>query len=127
MALLKIYSLPGNQKLIKENLGRTLKLISSAVLNCSEIPTCPDDIELVFGEAIDLSGIDFIIEIVACKRPDLQKRSMDLIKGLNTIYPNKLFSVYYNLIEEEGMANTPRSKKDNKTLSLDEAIALSRD
>jgi len=110
MALLKIYTNKENRGFLIDAFAKSAKQTFASALDCPQIPTSEKDIELVYGEGIDLSGIDFIIEIVACKRPKLQEISQQIIDALNQIHPDKSFSVYFNLIEEEGMANTPRSK-----------------
>jgi hypothetical protein len=66
-------------------------------------------VETVYCEGIDLIGIDYIMEIIAVERPNMQKIVDDIIAGLNKIYPDTKFSVYFNLISKNGMANTPRS------------------
>ena len=126
MALIKIYALPESRDLVCDSLALTIKLIGSAALNCHEIPTTPNNVEVVFCEGIDLAGIDYIVEIVACERPNLQKIGDDFIAGLNVVYPDKLFSVYFNIIEETGMANSFRPKKTDKPLTMEEAISISK-
>ena len=126
MALIKIYSLALNKEFVRNNLTQSLRLIGSAVLNCPEIPTTPSSIEVIYCEGIDLAGIDYIIEIVACKRPNLQKISDNLISALNAVYPKILFSVYFNLIEEAGMTSSPRIKSTEKAISTEEAIDIAK-
>ena len=126
MALLKIYTMPENKSFLREELGYKIKLIFSAALNCTEIPTSPSNIELVYSEGVDLADIDFIIEIVACARPSIQDISDSIITNLNNIYPDKLFSVYFNLIQEEGMANSPRASKSDRPITMGEALELAK-
>src|SRR3990172_3502094 len=101
MALIKIYYEPNKDTQI-DNVAKTIKLISSAALNCSEVPTSPSQVETVKIMGIDLVGIDFILEIVACERPKMQEIANSIISGLNAVYPDNFFSVYFNLIKEEG-------------------------
>ena len=126
MALLKIFTSADNYDFLHQKLSYAIKMVASAALNCNEIPTTPSDLEIVYNEGIDLAGIDFIIEIVGCERPNLQNISEQIIKGLNVIYPDKSFSVYFNIINKSGMANTSRSKNNDKPINMDEAIKLSR-
>ncbi len=90
-----------------------------------EVPTTPGSIETVFIEGIDLIGIDYIIEIIAVERPNQQAIAEQFIAGLNQVYPDKLFSVYFNNIGEIGMANTPRPAISNSPITMDEAIKRS--
>lgn len=126
MALLKIYTEPTNFDRTREEIAKVIKLISAAALNCPEVPTSPNSIETVLVEGLDLIGIDFIIEIIACKRPGMQKIADDLIAGLNEVYPDLLFSVYFNIIDKEGMANTPRHGVEGKILTMSEAVQKSK-
>jgi hypothetical protein len=111
MALLKIYTEPKNFSKTREYVGKSIKIVAAAALDCPTIPTAINNIETVLIEGLDLVGIDYIIEIIACKRPNMQKIANDIITGLNKIYPDLYFSVYFNLIDAEDMANTPRSEK----------------
>lgn len=108
MALLKIYANKENKEFLIDEFVKSAKIIFSRALDCPQIPTSEKEIEIVYCEGIDLSGIDYIIEIVACKRPKLQEISQKIIDDLSQLYRDKSFSVYFSLIEEEGMANTPR-------------------
>jgi hypothetical protein len=122
MALLKIYTEPDNFDQARNNVARSIKLVAAAALNCPDIPTGVNSIETVLVEGIDLIGIDYIIEVISCKRPNMQKIADDIIAGLNEIYPELLFSVYFNLIEPEGMANTLRPKTEDEILTMLQAI-----
>ncbi len=124
MALIKIYTKTDNFDQTRKKVAKAIKIISAGTLNCSEVPTSIDSIETVLVEGLDLIGIDYIVEIIACKRPNMQKIAEDTIVGLNTIYPDLLFSVYFNLISENGMANTPRLKTNNDYLTIQQAIEL---
>ena len=73
-----------------------------------ELPTDEGSVETVYGEGIDLIGIDYILEIIAVERPDLQGIADGIVNGLNEIYPDIKFSVFFNLISEIGMAHTVR-------------------
>jgi len=126
MALLKVYTQVQNYEQLRNNVAQVIKLICSAALNCDEIPTAPSNIEMVYCEGIDLVNIDYIIEIIACRRKNLEKISQKIVSGLNAVYPDKHFSVYFNLIEEDGMANTPRKSIEDKPISIEEAIKISR-
>ena len=110
MALVKIYSLPDNKKALTEGVAKNVKAIVAKALNTPEIPTNQNSVETVYCEGIDLIGIDYIMEIIAVKRSNQQKIADDIISGLNKIYPDIKFSIYFNLISEIGMSNTPRSK-----------------
>lgn len=126
MALLKIYTEPANFERTREEVAKVIKLISAAALNCPEVPTSPNSVETVLVEGLDLIGIDFIVEIIACKRPGMQKIADEIIDGLNEVYPDLLFSVYFNLIDQDGMANTPRQSVESKVLNMREAIGKSK-
>lgn len=125
MALIKIYSESNDVEQLSDT-ARTIKLVAAAALNCPEIPTKPSQVETVIGKSIDLIGIDYILEVVACERPNLQKIGNAVISGLNAVYPDKLFSVYFNIINEDGMATTPRQHIDDEPISMDEAIEQSK-
>ena len=126
MALVKIYSESNETEQIKST-AKTIKLITSAALDCSEVPTKPSQIETVMGQGLDLIGIDYILEIVACERSNMQKIGNEIISGLNAVYPDMLFSVYFNIINDEGMAATPRKHIDDEPVSMDEAIRQSKE
>ena len=108
MALVKIYSLPSKKEDLVNQISRDIKRVVARSLDTATIPTSEDSVETVFCEGIDLIGIDYIMEIIAIERPHQQKIADNIITGLNQIYPDKKFSVYFNLISEIGMANTPR-------------------
>jgi hypothetical protein len=46
---------------------------------------------------------------------------------LNKIYSDKLFSIYFNNITEDGMANTPRVSAESAPITIDEAVQISDD
>ncbi len=122
MALIKIYAEKNNFKELRVHVARSIKLVGSAALNVPEVETTPNHVETVLGEGLDLIGIDYICEIIAVKRPNEQAIADKFIKGLNEIYPDKLFSVYFVHIDEEGMANTPRLDIKSEPITIDEAI-----
>ena len=122
MALIKIYTKRENYKELFSHVARAVKLVGSATLNVEGFETTPDGVETVYVEAIDIIGIDYICEIIAVKRPDEQVIADNFITGLNQIYPNKLFSVYFVHIDEIGMSNTPRPSSDFRSISMSEAI-----
>lgn len=126
MALLKIYTEPKNFDQARANVARSIKLVAAASLNCPEIPTGVNSIETVLVEGIDLIGIDYIIEVVACERPSMQKIANNMIAGLSEIHPDLLFSVYFNLIESDDMANSPRPEKAEEILTMSQAIAKAK-
>ena len=90
------------------------------------MPTNPGTIETVLVEGIDLVGIDYILEVIAVKRPNQQRIAENIIDGLNRIYPDTFFSVYFNNIQEAGMANTQRESESMKPITMDEAIERSK-
>ena len=108
MALIKIYSLPKNKADLLSFMAKDIKKVVAEALNVPEVPTDESSVETVYGEGIDLIGIDYIMEIIAIERPNQQKIAEAIIEGLNKVHPEIKFSVYFNLILEEGMANTPR-------------------
>ena len=110
MALVKIYSLPDNKTALTDGVAKNIKVIVAKALNTPEVPTNENSVETVYCEGIDLVGIDYIMEIIAVERPNQQKIANDIIGGLNKIYPDVKFSVYFNLISEIGMSHTPRNK-----------------
>ena len=122
MALIKIYTKRENYKELFSHVARAVKLVGSATLNVEGFETTPDGVETVYVEAIDIIGIDYICEIIAVKRPDEQVIADNFITGLNQIYPNKLFSVYFVHIDEIGMSNTTRPSSDFRSISMSEAI-----
>lgn len=126
MALIKIYSEPKTEKQIND-IAKTIKLICSAALNCTDIPTKPSQIETTRMIGIDLVGIDYIIEIVACERRNTQEIGKKIIAGLNAVYPDILFSVYFNIIKEEGMASTLRQYPNDNPISMEEAIKICKE
>ena len=123
MALIKIYSKPDKQEQLI-NIAKAVKLICSAALNCPEVPTKPSQIEIVTATGLDLAGIDFILEVVACERPNLSSIGDNIISGLNAVYHDILFSIYFNIIKTEGMSSTPRQQSDDSPISIKEAIDL---
>lgn len=126
MALIKVYALQDKREELFSGVARSIKFVSAAALNVPDMPTTPGSIETVFVEGIDLIGIDYILEIIAVERPNQQQIAQDIIEGLNTVYPHKTFSVYFNLIEESGMANTPRATTSEDELTMEEAIKRSK-
>ena len=126
MALVKIYATLEKRNELIEEVSGSIKYISAAALNIPEIPTVTSGVETVFAEGIDLVGIDYILEIIAVERPNQQMIAESIIAGLNTVYPDKLFSVYFNNIREVGMAHTPRQKEKGELLTMDEAIKRSK-
>ncbi|MCL2280650.1 hypothetical protein FWC31_02065 [Candidatus Saccharibacteria bacterium] len=108
MALVKIYSLPNKKQELVDSVAKNIKSVVAKALNTPEIPTDEGGVETVFVEGIDLINIDYIMEIIAIERPNQQRIADNIIADLNEIYPNIKFSVYFNLISETGMANTPR-------------------
>jgi len=63
---------------------------------------------------------------VACERPNLSAIGNNIIYGLNAVYPDILFSVYFNIIDSEGMASTPRQQPNDSPISMEEAVGLSK-
>ena len=122
MALIKIYTKKENYEELFSHVAKAIKLVGSAVLNFEGFETTPGSVETVYIEAIDIIGIDYICEIIAVRRPDEQSIADNFITGLNQIYPNKLFSVYFVHIDEIGMSNTPRPSSDFRSISMSEAI-----
>ena len=126
MALIKIYSERKNLEELRKHVANSIKLVASAALNVQGYETTPGSVETVYIEAIDIIGIDYICEIIAVKRPDEQVIADNFITGLNQIYPNKLFSVYFVHIDEVGMSNTPRPSSDFRSISMNEAIRVAK-
>ncbi len=127
MALIKIYTEQQNFEELRTHVARTIKLVSAAALNVPEVPTSPSSVEIVLAEGLDLIGIDYICEIIAVERPNEQDIANCFIEGLNTVYPEKLFSVYFVHIEMNGMANTPRNGEKMPPLSMEEAILQAKE
>ena len=126
MALIKIYTKKENYDELFSHVAKAIKLVGSAVLNVEGFETTPGSVETVYIEAIDVIGIDYICEIIGVKRPDEQSIADSFISGMNEVYPDKLFSVYFVHIDEIGMSNTPREKGNSSPISLDEAVTLAR-
>ena len=126
MALIKIYTKKENYDELFSHVAKAIKLVGSAVLNVEGFETTPGSVETVYIETIDIIGIDYICEIIGVKRPDEQLIADSFITGMNEVYPDKLFSVYFVHIDEIGMSNTPREKGNSSPISLDEAVTLAR-
>lgn len=127
MALIKIHARPEKrEELINKGVAKSIKLVAAAALNVQSLPTTPSGIETAFIEGIDLVGIDYIIEIIAVERPNQQQIAESFIRGLNQIYPDILFSVYFNNISTRGMANTPRPHGQEAPLTMGQAIKRSK-
>ena len=122
MALIKIYTEQQNFEELRTHVARTIKLVSAAALNVPEVPTSPSSVETVLAEGLDLIGIDYICEIIAVERPNEQDIANRFIEGLNAVYPEKLFSVYFVHIKMNGMTNTPRDSEKIPPLSMEKAI-----
>ena len=125
MALIKIYTKKENQDELVSHVARAIKLVGSAALNVEGFETSPGSVETVYVEAIDIIEIDYICEIIGVKRPDEQSIADNFIAGMNEVYPDKLFSVYFVHIDEVGMSNTPRKQSECSTISLEEAVRQS--
>ncbi len=126
MALIKIYSERKNLDELRIHVANSIKLVASAALNVQGVETTPGNVETVCIEGLDLIGIDFICEIIAVRRPDEQAIADNFIAGLNQIYPDKLFSVYFVHIDEVGMSNTPRPTSDCRSISMNEAVLVAK-
>jgi len=120
MALIKIYSEHSLDEVAA--IARLIKLVCAAALNCPTMPTNPSQVETVMSTGLDLVGIDYILEVVGCERPDMQGIGDAIIAGLNAVYPEKFFSVYFNLISEAGMSATLRQRIDDEPISMAQAI-----
>jgi hypothetical protein len=127
MALIKIFTRKKNLGELKEHVAYSVKMIGAAVLDTPECEAAPSSIETVYVEGLDLVGIDYILEIIAIERENQQKIAELFIKTLHEVYPDKLFSVYFNIISENGMANTPRPELKNQPITIKDAVAASRD
>ena len=127
MALIKIYTEPKNLDELRAHVARSIKLVAAAALNVPEVETTPGSIETVFCEGLDLIGIDYICEIIAVKRPNEQSIADNFIDGLNQVYPDKLFSVYFVHIDEAGMSNTPRPRTESRPIDMNEAVRIARE
>ena len=125
MALIKIYTKKENQDELVSHVARAIKLVGSAALNVEGFETTPGGVETAYVEAIDIIEIDYICEIIGVKRPDEQSIADNFIAGMNEVYPDKLFSVYFVHIDEVGMSNTPRKQSECSTISLEEAVRQS--
>ena len=108
MALIKIFCQPENKPALIDSVARDIKRVAARALDSPEVPTDESSVETVFGEGIDLIGIDYILEIIAAMRPSLQTIADKIIADLGQLHPNLKFSLYFNLISETGMAHTPR-------------------
>ena len=127
MALIKIYTKKENYNELLNHVAKSIKLVGSAALNVEGFETTPGSVETVYIEAIDIIGIDYICEIIGVKRPDEQSIADNFIAGMNEIYPDKLFSVYFVHIDEVGMSNTPRKKDQVGSISMNEAVRVARE
>jgi hypothetical protein len=127
MALIKIITKAENHDELKSHIAHSAKMVGAAVLNVPECETTPSSVETAYIEGLDLVGIDYIFEIIAIKRNNQQEIAEKFIKGLNEIYADKLFSVYFNNIEEDGMANTPRPLLKNAPITVGEVVRIARE
>lgn len=126
MALIKIYTKPTNADELRSHIANSIKLVGAAALNVEGFETAQESVETAYIEAIDIIGIDYICEIIGVERPNQQKIADDFIKGLNEVYPDKLFSVYFVNISEVGMSNTPRPSVVSHPITMSQAIERSR-
>lgn len=126
MALIKIYTEPKNLDELRLHVAQSIKLVAAAALNVPEVETILGSIETVYAEGIDMIGIDYICEIIAVKRPNEQSIADNFIDGLNQIYPDKLFSVYFVHIDEVGMSNTQRSRTESRLIDMNEAVEMAK-
>lgn len=126
MALIKIYAEANRLSELRAHVAWSIKLVATAVLNVSDVETTPGHVETVYSEGLDLIGIDYICEIIGVERPNEQEIADDFIRGLNEIYPDKLFSIYFVHIREEGMSSTPRKGTMQEPISIDEAVRLAK-
>jgi hypothetical protein len=60
------------------------------------------------------------------KRPNLSSIGNNIISWLSVVYPEILFSVYFNIITTEEMASTPRQQINDALISMDKAVSLSK-
>ena len=127
MALIKIYAEADRLPELREHVARSIKLVGAAALNVPGVETTLGHVETVYSEGLDLIGIDYICEIIGVERPNEQKIAEDFIAGLNAIYPDKLFSVFFVHIRESGMSNTPRESIAQAPISMNEAIRLAKE
>lgn len=127
MALIKIYAEADSLPELWAHVARSIKLVGAAALNVPGVETTPGHVETVYAEGLDLIGIDYICEIIGVERPNEQEIADNFIAGLNKIYPDKLFSVYFVHIQEEGMSNTPRQRQDIAPITMDEAVRLAKE
>lgn len=125
MALVKIYAEPKNHKKLINGLSSAVKLVVAAALNVPKVPTRPSGVETVSCSGVDLVGIDYILEVIAVERPNEQQIANNIIEGLNRIYPELFFSVYFVHILENTMANTPRKTIEDEMITMDEAVERS--
>lgn len=126
MALIKIYTEQKNIEELRAHVARSVKLVAAATLNVPEVETTPGSIETVYAEGLDLIGIDYICEIIAVRRPNEQAIADNFIAGMNQIYPDRLFSVYFVHIDEIGMSNTPRQAVSSRPITMNEAMQMAR-
>jgi len=126
MALIKIFTKQENYNELKSHVANSVKLVAAAALNTPEISTTPDSVRTVYVEGINLVDIDFILEVIAVERSDQQRISDDIIIALNQIYPEELFSIYFNNISESSMANTPRVDIESESISMKDAVELAK-
>lgn len=126
MALIKIYTEQKNIEELRRHVARSVKLVAAAALNVPEVKTTPGSVETVYAEGIDLIGIDYICEVIAIQRPDEQAIADSFIKGLNQIYPDKLFSIYFLHIDKIGMSNTPRNSAPGQPITMEIAVEMAK-
>ena len=127
MALIKIYAEADRLPELRQHVAQSIKLVGAAALNVPGVETTPGYVETVYAEGLDLIGIDYICEVIGVERPNEQQIADNFIAGLNEIYPDKLFSVYFVHIREEGMSNTPRQRKDTEPITMNEAVQRAKE
>lgn len=60
------------------------------------------------------------------ERPNEQQIADNFIAGLNAVYPETLFSIYFSHIKEVGMSNTPRPAANDESIDMKQAIELAK-
>lgn len=81
----------------------------------------------MFISSIDRSGLIIFWRLLQLSGQNQQQIAEYIIHGLNEVYPDTFFSVYFNNIQEVGMANTPRQKQKATSITMEEAMRGARD
>ncbi len=126
MALIKIHAEAERLPELRAHVAMSIKLIGAAALNSPVMSATLSSTRTAYVEAFDLTGIDYMVEIIGLKRPDEQKIADAIVAGLKEVYPDAWFYVYFMHNDEDGMSSSRDSELRDDGISMDEAIELAK-